>query len=229
MLPLMHLCAMKTELAFCAFLSLASSVAVLAQPVGDEFSTGPKNAVILIIRHAEDADSGKGLSSMGITRADGYANYFKNFTIDGKQLKLNYIFATRDSRNSHRPRLTIEPTAKEFGIAIDSRFKNKQFLELADEIKKLPPDSNILVSWHHGKIRRLLQALGADPKTLLPNGRWPDDVFDWVIQLRYDENGRLFESKRIGSLPVSGAIVPKLTLARAVREGGTHSAQFGEW
>jgi hypothetical protein len=50
---------MKVELAFCAFLVLATSVAVSAQPARDDSSIGPRNAVILIIRHAEDADSGK--------------------------------------------------------------------------------------------------------------------------------------------------------------------------
>jgi len=217
----MPLYIMKTELAFCAFLALAFPAAASAQPARDENSTGPRNAVVLIIRHAEDADSGRGLSPLGTTRADGYANYFKNFTIDGKHLKLNYIFATRDSRNSDRPRLTIEPTAEEFGISVDTRFKNKRFLDLADEIRGLPPDSEILVAWHHGKIPRLLQALGADAKALLPNGKWPDDVFGWVIQLRYDENGRLFDSKRISSLPVSGGILPRLTW-----DG---RAQFGKW
>jgi len=100
-------------------------------------------------------------------------------------------------------------------------------MELVDEINKLPPNSNILISWHHGKIRRILNALGADAKALLPDGRWPDDEFGWVIQLRYDENGRLFESKRIGSLPVSGAIMLKPAYSRSVREGNTRSAQFG--
>src|SRR6476619_4200884 len=219
---------MKTELAFCAFLVLACSAAVVAQPIRDESSTGPGNAVVLIMRHAEDADSGKCLSPLGTTRADGYANYFKNFTIDGKQLKLNYIFATRDSRHSQRPRLTIEPTAEEFGLTIDSRFKNKEFLDLADEIRGLPPGSEILVAWHHGKIPRLLQALGADAKALLPNGKWPDDVFGWVIQLRYDEDGKLLERKRISSLPVSGAILPKLTFSRVAQEGSVHSAHFGK-
>jgi broad specificity phosphatase PhoE len=227
MLPFAHLFTMKAKLSFCAILALAFSTAVSAQTVRDENSAGPKNAVVLIIRHAEDADSGKGLSPSGITRAGGYANYFKNFTIDGKPLKLNYIFATKDSRNSHRPRLTIEPTAQEFGLAVDSRFKNKQFMGLVDEIRNLPPNSNILISWHHGKIRRILNALGADAKALLPDGRWPDDEFGWVIQLRYDENGRLVESKRIGSLPVSGAIMPKPAYSRGLWEGNTRTAQFG--
>jgi hypothetical protein len=101
MLPFICLRAMKTELPFCAFLALAFPAAVSAQPVRDESSTGPRNAVVLIIRHREDANSGKGLFPLGTTRADGYANYFKNFTIEGKHLRLNYIFATRDSLNSH--------------------------------------------------------------------------------------------------------------------------------
>jgi hypothetical protein len=42
-----------------------------------------------------------------------------------------------------------------------------------------------------------LRALGADPKRLLPDGRWPGDVFDSLIELRYDRNGNLFESRRI--------------------------------
>jgi hypothetical protein len=46
MLPFMHLFAMKTELAFCAFLALTLSAAVSAQPMRDENSAGPKKAVV---------------------------------------------------------------------------------------------------------------------------------------------------------------------------------------
>jgi hypothetical protein len=54
-----------------------------------------------------------------------------------------------------------------------------------------------LICWHHGNIPQLLRALGADPNTLLHKGKWPNDVYDWLIQLRYDENGHLLDSKRI--------------------------------
>ena len=67
---------------------------------------GPKNSVVLIIRHAEDADSGDGISPLGQKRAEAYKNYFRNFTVDSKRLEPNAIFAAKDSKKSHRPRLT---------------------------------------------------------------------------------------------------------------------------
>jgi hypothetical protein len=188
---------MKFKLIFCVLIALAIPAAIFAESAQNENTSGLRDATILVIRHAEDADVGSGLSSVGAARARDYAIYFKNFTLDGRPLKLDYIFATRDSRNSHRPRLTIEPTGQELGLTIDDRFKNNQFMELVDEIKSRPHGANILISWHHGKIPQLLRALGADPRGLLPNGKWPDDAFSWLIQLRYNENGHLFESKRI--------------------------------
>ena len=53
---------------------------------------GPKNSVVLIIRHAEDADSGDGISPLGEKRAEAYQNYFQNFTIDSKRLEPSVSF-----------------------------------------------------------------------------------------------------------------------------------------
>ena len=179
--------------------ALGIPAAIFAESVQSENSSGLKNAVILIIRHAEKADDGNGLSSLGVARAKAYASYFKNFTIDGRALKLDEIFASKDSRTSHRPLLTIEPTAEELGLKINDRFKNNHFNELVNEIKSQLHGENVLVVWHHGNIPGLLRSLGADPKALLPNGKWPGHVYDWLIELRYDENGHLLESKRIKS------------------------------
>jgi broad specificity phosphatase PhoE len=190
---------MRFKLVFCALIALGIPAAIFAESVQSENSSGLKNAVILIIRHAEKAGDGHGLSSLGVARAKAYASYFKNFTIDGRAAKLDEIFASKDSRTSHRPLLTIEPTAEELGLKINDRFKNNRFNELVNEIKSQPHGENILVVWHHGNIPGLLRSLGADPKTLLPNGRWPGHAYDWLIELRYDENGRLLESKRIKS------------------------------
>jgi broad specificity phosphatase PhoE len=169
-------------------------------------SPGLKNAVILVIRHAEKPESGDGLSPAGEARARAYVNYFHNYTVDSKPLRLNYLFSSADSKKSRRPRLTLEPLGKTLGLKIDSRFKDEQFLELTHEIQSRPPGNNILICWHHGEIPHLLHALGADPEKLIPNVKWPGDEFGWVIQLRYDEKGHLFESRRINEdLPPENA------------------------
>jgi len=156
-----------------------------------------KDAVILVIRHAEKPDGGDGLSPMGKQRAGLYVNYFQDYAIDFRPLKIDYIFAAADSSESRRPRLTVTPLAGALGVAIDDRFKDKQFAKLAAEIHSRPHGRHILICWHHGEIPQLLRALGANPDTLIPGAKWPERVFGWVIQLRYDENGQLVEARRI--------------------------------
>ncbi len=190
---------MKTKLRLGALLALLISTSVFAQPATSEKCSALQNALILIIRHAEKPASGYGLSATGQARAAAYGDYFKNFTntADGQPLKINYIFAAADTEKSHRPRLTIEPTSKALGIAIDSRFKDKNPQALANEIHAKPHGTEILIAWHHGEIPALMRALGADPATVIPKAKWPDNVFGWVIELHYDADGRLAEATRI--------------------------------
>ena len=158
---------------------------------------GPKNSVILIIRHAENPTNGHGLSPRGKKRAKAYKDYFQNFTVDGKRREPDVIFVATDSKHSHRPRLTVEPFAKAAKLPIDNRFGNNQPSDLAAELRANQQGKVILVCWHHGQIPALLRALGAAPETLLPNGKWPRDVYDWVIMVSFDENGRVIpESTR---------------------------------
>ena len=152
---------------------------------------GPKNATVLIIRHAEDAGSGHGLSPRGQERAEAYKNYFQNFTVDSTRRKPDAVLVAADSKQSHRPRLTVEPFAKAAKLPIDSRFGNKQPTDLADELRANHQGKVLLICWHHRQIPALLRALGAAPERLLPNGKWPKAVYDWVIVVSYDENGRL--------------------------------------
>ena len=160
---------------------------------------GPKDAVVLIIRHAEKPDTGPGLSPSGQQRAEAYKHYFRKFTVDSKRLRIDAIFAAKDSKQSQRPRLTVEPFAKAAKLRIDTRFSSNRSAELAAALRATQQGKRILISWRHGDIPDLLQALGAKPESLLPRGKWPDPVFDWVILLSYDQDGRLIPAgtKRI--------------------------------
>ena len=155
--------------------------------------------MVLIIRHAENPANGHGLSPRGHERAEAYKNFFLNFTVDSKRLEPQAVLVAADSKHSHRPRLTVQPFAKAANLPIDNRFANKQPTDLAAELRANYQGKVILICWHHGQIPALLRALGAAPETLLPNGKWPKDVYDWVIMVSFDENGRLIPegTKRI--------------------------------
>ena len=152
---------------------------------------GPKDAVVLIIRHAEDADTGPGISPRGQERAEAYKDYFLNFTVDSKRREPAVVLAAKDSKQSHRPRLTVEPFAKAAKLQIDRRFGNNQSTELAADLRANDQGKVILICWRHGNIPALLRALGAKPENFLPNGKWPGAVYDWVILLSFDQDGRL--------------------------------------
>ena len=160
---------------------------------------GPKNAVVLIIRHGEKPDSGPDLSPKGQQRAEAYKDYFLNFTVDSKPLRPNAIFAAKNSKASHRPKQTVEPFAKAANLPIDAHFDLNQSPALATALRTTQQGKCILISWHHSDVPALLKALGAKPKSLLPDGKWPDPVFDWVLMLSYDQNGSLIPAgtKRI--------------------------------
>ena len=174
--------------------------------VAAEAQDGPKNAGLLIIRHAENPASGRGLSPTGEQRAKAYKDYFLNFTVDSKRWVPNDVLVAKDSKQSHRPRLTVEPFAKAAKLPIDSRFDNKQPTDLAAELRANHQGKVILVCWHHGQIPALLRALGAAPETLLPDGKWPRTVYDWVILVSYDKNGHLIpgSTKRISEHLLQG-------------------------
>jgi len=155
---------------------------------------GPKGSVVLIIRHAENGGPGRDLAPRGHARAEAYKNYFLNFTVDSKRLEPAVIFAAKDSKQSHRPRLTVEPFAKAAKLKIDTRFGNNQSAELAADLRATEQGKRILICWRHPYVPDLLRALGAKPEALLPRGKWPGSVYDWVILLSYDQDGRLIPS-----------------------------------
>jgi len=155
------------------------------------------NATILIIRHAEKPAVGNTLTPAGAARAQAYVGYFQHLQLDGQPVKLDHIFCTADSKGSERPRLTVEPLGKALGMPLDNRFKAKDTAALAMEIRTVAHGKTLLICWHHGDIPALLESLGANPASILSKGKWPDAVFGWMIELRYDADGKLHETKLI--------------------------------
>ncbi|HYT21323.1 MAG TPA: hypothetical protein VEW05_13965 [Candidatus Polarisedimenticolia bacterium] len=164
---------------------------VLAVDYGQAKTTSPlKNATVLIIRHAEKPESGKHLSPAGVRRAQAYVDFFNSFTLNSHLVKVDHLFAAKKSKNSDRPSETLLPLSNALHLKIHSTFDLSESQELADKVRRSYSGETVLICWHHGAIPDLLRAFGAKPKALLPGGEWPDDVFGWLIVLRYDQNGK---------------------------------------
>lgn len=149
------------------------------------------NSTILVIRHAEKPEEGTGLSKAGEKRAQEYINYFTPYTINGSVIKIDGLYATKDSKASFRPRLTLTPLSIAFGLPINTEYANKDVKKLVHALKSSAAGKTLIICWHHGQIPNLLEELGANSKALLPDGKWPGACFNWVIQLCYDKQGAL--------------------------------------
>jgi hypothetical protein len=114
--------------------------------------------------------------------------------------------ATADSRESVRPRLTLAPLSNAIGIQIQQPFDDDAVKDLARWLEEGKSGRTILIAWHHGKLSKLLERLGANPSDMLPEGRWPEDVYDWVVVLRYDHDGEL--------MPASSRLVQEPALVK---------------
>jgi len=174
--------------------SLITAVIVLVLTVdyGQAKTTSQlKNATVLIIRHAEKPETGKHLTPAGVRRAQAYPGFFKSFTIDSHPVKIDHLFAAQKSKNSDRSRETLLPLSNALHLKIHLTFDLSESQELADKVRRSYSGETVLICWHHGAIPGLLKAFGVNPKTVLPGGEWPDDVFGWLIVLRYDQQGNL--------------------------------------
>ncbi|UVK57130.1 flagellar basal body-associated protein FliL [Mesorhizobium sp. AR02] len=146
---------------------------------------------MLIVRHGEKPDSGPGLSPAGEARAQAYVAYFQPFMLDGTPFRPDMLVASADSKNSARERLTLTPLSEALKLPIDQRFADREVQNLVAALSTESHGKSILIAWHHSQLGKLIKAFGADPQALLPNGKWPDDVFNWVVVLSFDHTGQL--------------------------------------
>ena len=166
---------------------------------GDDGSRGLRNVTVLIVRHAEKPEQSDGPNSRGLTprgeqRAEAYANYFDPLRIDGQTLQPQRLIATSDSKNSERPRLTLTPLAARLRLPLEQPFADKQVDKLVESLRRQNQAAVVLIAWHHGELGNLIDAFGGDLKTLVGKDKWPGDVYNWLIVLRFDDRGQLMPS-----------------------------------
>ncbi len=176
------------------FLLLCSLLSPVSAHHADKSGRGLADATVLIVRHAEKADAGPGLSARGEQRAQAYASYFAPLRLDGETLQPQRLIATRDSKESERPRLTLTPLAARLGLPIEQNWADDQVDALAKSLREQNEAPVLLIAWHHGHIDKLVDALGGDAKALIGK-HWPEDVYNWLIVLRFDHHGRVVESR----------------------------------
>jgi hypothetical protein len=178
---------------FAALFFLVAAPDALARRHSEPSASAPglANATVLIIRHAEDAPQGRGLSAAGQARAAAYARYFRPFRLGQEQLRIDILVAAADSRASDRSRLTLEPLSRASSLPVQQPVTTRHINALVRWLAQGAPHRTILIAWHHGDLPDLIAGLGADPIALLSKRHWPSSVYDWVVVLRFDSNGTL--------------------------------------
>jgi hypothetical protein len=145
---------------------------------------------ILVVRHAEKPPEpaspteapDPNLSLRGHQRAAALGVF-----VPGTFAKIDFLFASRDSDNSDRPLQTITPLGQAIGLSIDTKYKDKDFAELAAHLGDPKfAGTRVLVAWHHGKIPELAAALGVNN----PPAPWNPAMFDRIWQIDYDAAGK---------------------------------------
>lgn len=176
---------------------LAVCVPCLASAPAQPAENYLANNIVLIVRHAEKPAEGNGLTPMGEARAQLYAKYFRPFQEDGLSISVDCLYAGADSKNSIRPRLTLEPLSKATGLPLHLNVGTKDPEALVHELKTEAHLQHPLIAWRHGEIPALLTAFGVAPEKVIPNGKWPDDVFDWVIVITTGADGQPVSAKLV--------------------------------
>lgn len=179
---------------FGALIAILCSIALLQAQQARNYLA---NSTVLVIRHAEKPATGASLTPEGFARAKKYARYFHPFVVDGAAFSVNALYAGSDEPDSVRPRLTLEPLSQATGIPLNAHFSTADSDTLARALAEQAHGDHVLIAWRHKKIPALLEALGANPNHLLPNGVWPNSIYDWVILLHFDAAGHLNQQRLI--------------------------------
>ena len=99
---------------------------------------------------------------------------------------------------------TIKPLAKELGIEINEKHHDEEYQKIADDIlgNAKYTGKHILICWHHGKIPKLVAALGG----IAPQDKWDEKVFDrfWQLEILHDSRETKIHVKNIPQMLLFG-------------------------
>jgi hypothetical protein len=184
-----HFLVLRFLLLSCLLLVLPSVEAQTPQPP----------ATILIVRHAEKLTDGRlDLSPVGFKRAALLPDLFLPAGVRRDLPVPQVLIATHLSAHSNRPVETITPLAAALNLPIDSTVMNEDYAALAASLLRGKYAGKVvLVSWHHGKIPALAEALGAKA----PYAVWPEGQFDRVWRIDYAGGKAVLKDLPQGLMP----------------------------
>ena len=176
-------------------LALTGSVPVCAQATATAPAATPQvrlpvanlPSVIYLMRHAEKplaGDKDPNLTPVGFKRAELLPTLFlaqKGTTQPARLRRPDFLFATARSKHSDRPLETITPLSIATGLPVNHSFEDHDTAGLATELMAGKYAGKVVVvSWHHGELPHLAQALGiANPS------HWEDTTFNQIWQIQY--------------------------------------------
>jgi hypothetical protein len=175
-------------------ISIASAVPAGSQ-TADAMAASEKVETVVCIRHGEKPAAGLGqLTCQGLNRALRLPQ-----VLIGKFGKPDFIFAPDPNQMNHdpagefcyvRPLATIEPTAIQCSLPVNTHFGFKDIAGLEQELTKpVYAGATIFVAWEHKYlddfVKDMVKASGGDTSKV-PG--WPGNDFDSILVIRLAHN-----------------------------------------
>ena len=137
---------------------------------------------VLLIRHAEKPPEGAMSVHLAARECNAEALpelFSKSNSRPNPFPTPQFIFATKNTKHSHRPLETVTPLARKLNLSVNTDFADDDFAKLAEELfrNREYADKTILICWHHGTLPQFAQKLRAVD---VP-ARFKGSVFDRVL------------------------------------------------
>jgi hypothetical protein len=142
-------------------------------------------SVVFLIRHAEKPtdDKDPNLAPRGVERAEALPELFVQMkgAPPPRLPRPDFLFASDASKHSNRPMETILPLSQVLHEKIDHDYVDLETGPVAKRILSGKYAGKVvLVSWHHGELKQLAEALGVTGVH-----KWSPDVFDKIWKITW--------------------------------------------